>query len=200
MSAPSRLPLLRAALPCALVLLLAACGTTPPARYYQLMPQSFAAPEQGFTPSIGVGPVQWPEYLERSQRVVRRSEVVLDVREDERWAEPLEASFNRVLRENLVRLTGNPQVIGFPWPLQERPARQVRMEVLRFDSDPAGTATLEARWQIVDAEGRPLLPQRRQSRIVEASQGLGGEAAVAAQTRAVAALSRELASALQGTR
>ena len=64
--------------------------------------------------SIGVGPVQMPEYLNRPQIVSRKSTIELFLDEFNKWAEPLEDNFTRVLAENLANILRTDPVVIFP--------------------------------------------------------------------------------------
>lgn len=181
-------------------LLLAGCGSSAPIRYYQLMPISTPVDakrtDAAINTRIGVGPIVWPEYLDRPQRIVRRGDTAMALADDERWAESLEVNFSRVLRENISRLTGSDEVIAYPWPATQKPALQLAIEVLRFDSDVSGKATLEARWQVLGSNG-DTLQARRRSLFEVAADGIGGDGAVAAQNKALRALSQEVSDALR---
>jgi uncharacterized protein len=88
---------------------LGGCASTQAARFYVLsaLPgggtaSPGAAAERGL--AIGVGPVTLPKYLDRPQIVTFTSPYALNVAEFDRWAEPLESTFVRVLAENLALL------------------------------------------------------------------------------------------------
>src|SRR5262245_47155811 len=50
---------------------------------------------------LGIGPIKFPGYLDRQQFVTRVSQNRFAVAENDRWAEPLEENFSRVLSQNL---------------------------------------------------------------------------------------------------
>ena len=178
-------------------LMLSACGTSPPIRYYQLTPLNATTTQnspaaQG---SLGIGPIQWPEYLEHSRRIIRQNDTSLSLAENERWLEPLENNFARVLRENIARLSQNEDIQAYPWPTKANPAVQVRLEVLRFDNDAQGKATLEVRWQI-QRSATPSTNTKR-SLIEVSARNSSSDAAVNAQNQALDQLSREIYAALK---
>ena len=81
--------------------LLAACGTTPPAQFYTLAAAPAAAgmqPAQGAPIFIEMLPVTVPERLARPQVVVRSDAARIDVLEQDRWSSP----FNNELRDALA--------------------------------------------------------------------------------------------------
>lgn len=83
-------------------MLLAACGTTPPAQFYTLAAAPVATagvqPAQGAPILIEMLPVTVPERLARPQVVVRSDAARIDVLEQDRWSSP----FNNELRDALA--------------------------------------------------------------------------------------------------
>src|SRR5919108_2844543 len=61
-------------------------------------------------PTIGVGPVTLPRYVDRPQIVTRTSPYELKVAEFDRWGEALDPNFSRVLGENLALLLPSARV------------------------------------------------------------------------------------------
>src|SRR5580704_4660938 len=51
--------------------------------------------------AIGIGPIDFPDYLRRSQVVTRSSPNQIELSTVDRWGEPLDKNFQRVLSENL---------------------------------------------------------------------------------------------------
>jgi uncharacterized lipoprotein YmbA len=180
-------------------LALAGCADSQPTRFYTLSHLT-AAP--GGTPpllppdaSVGVGPVTLPPYLDRPQLVTRagRNQVVLA--DFDSWAEPLQGLFARVLAENLAVMLGTDDVLLLP---QRRPMRldyQVEVDVARFDVDTSGNANLDARWWVFGRDGEKLLGSGR-STITEPSEVGDYTAAAAALSRALGAMSTEIAQAI----
>jgi uncharacterized lipoprotein YmbA len=114
------------------------------------------------------------------------------------WAEPLEKSIPRVLSENLARLTGTDQVSVFPWPTQMKIDLKVEIAVLEFEGNSDGEVTLSARWRWIRADSSEVHPLRS-STYAESATNRSKEALVAAMSRALAALSRDIASAIATT-
>ncbi|MDH3594143.1 MAG: PqiC family protein [Rhodospirillales bacterium] len=195
---PSRLAVLVLA---AALLAPAGCAQTQPTDFYILssLPPSAAASlgADADKLSLGVGPVVLPAYLDRPQVVALASSNKLQLAEFDKWAEPLQDNFSRVLAENLSILLGTDRVAKLPQRRATALNYQVTVEVLRFDADLDGTASLIARWNILGKDGKKSLAMRRSS-FTETSEPKGDhEAVVAAMSRAVGNLSREIASTLQ---
>jgi len=147
--------------------------------------------------TIGIGPVELPAYLDRQQIVTRVSPNELHLAGFDEWAEPLDDNFTRVLVENLSVLLSKNLFAIFPFRGSESIDYQVQVEVIRFDGSLAGDASLLVRWTIFGEDDKKLLLTRKSS-FKEATGGPGYEALVAAQSRTVEALSREIARAIKG--
>lgn len=148
-------------------------------------------------PTLGLGPVEFPGYLDRSEMVIREAPNRLHVSEVDRWAEPLKSNFVQLLAQDLTSTTGGEQVSIFPWLLSAVPTYQITLEVSRFEVDSQGQATLSASWVIRNtASGRKLYETT--SNITEPATAGDSAQAAAALSRTVADLSREIASALNG--
>jgi uncharacterized protein len=175
---------------------LAGCATTPPSRFYILSAVSAdtTAPPAG--PAIGVGPVEMPRYLDRPQIAVRSGANELLYNETHRWAEVLKDNVTDVLAENLARLVPTDRVSVFPWGRMTTIDYQVIAEISRFDADTSGNVALSASWKIYRERTREVVAQKT-TVFTEPVGGDGYTEIVAAQSRAVAALSREIAGAIR---
>jgi uncharacterized lipoprotein YmbA len=129
-------------LPIALV----GCGTTPASKYYLLSVEASSSPE-GSSPSLGVGPIEIPEYLNRNALIYSREGNRLHIANFERWAEPLDSSISRVVRLNLASLLNTQNIQVYPWSDSERPEYGVEVTVINMDSNDQ-QARLIAEWHI----------------------------------------------------
>jgi len=176
------------------------CGSSKPAKLYLLQSLSSSESQMGFPikdggVAIGIGPVKIPDYLDRPQIVTRASNNSLQLAEFDRWAEPLEKNFIRVLAENLSTLLSTDRLSIFPWSTAMGVQYQVTMEVERLENTSDGKITLTARWNILGDDGAKLIKVKRSSYSIQIeSQGYGG--VVAAESKAIEALSREIAAAV----
>ncbi|MFQ5657889.1 MAG: membrane integrity-associated transporter subunit PqiC [Candidatus Methylomirabilales bacterium] len=182
------------------LLVLGGCvGQSQPSRFYVL--NSLATSETGRRLAaaenriaIGIGPLELPKYLDRSQIVTRASPNQLDLADFDKWAEPLQDNFSRVLAENLSILLSTDRVVMFPWgttPIDY----QVAAEVTRFESQPGGDVAMDARWTVFGKDRKALV--MKQSSFSEPVGAEGYEAIVSALSRALATLSRDIAAAIQ---
>lgn len=179
------------------VLLAACAGTSAPTQFYTLAGtvEAPAAPAQaGKRLSIGIGPVILADYLDRPQIVVRGSPYKVALADFDQWAAPLDTAMPTVLAGNLASLLPQDNVVIVPQPYPIALDYQVRININRFDVDQAGNAVTEAQWQIFDVKKSAVVATRN-STLREAG-GAGTEAAVAALSRTLGALSREMAKAI----
>jgi uncharacterized lipoprotein YmbA len=142
-----------------------------------------------------VGPVRLPGLLDQPQIVTRPGADEIDRAEFHRWAEPLADSVPRVLAENLAALRKAERVTLFAWDSAQAVQRQVVVDVMRFDGALGGDVVLDARWRILATDGKELAANR--SLLTQPTGGTGYPAVVAAMSRALAALSREIAATLE---
>jgi uncharacterized lipoprotein YmbA len=179
------------------VVCLSACaGKSASSTFYVLssLPQPTVSAAEGTT--IGVFPVAMPEYLDRPQIVTRVSENEIKLDEFSRWAEPLKESFTRALVQNLSSLLKTAKVIKTTESIHLPVTLQVWAEVVQFDGSLGGDVVLIVKWGVFEQEGKKLLLGKRSS-YKEPTGAASYEAFVAAESRAVAALSREIAEAIQ---
>ena len=189
----------------ALLLSLVGCGTfsakPDPSRFFTLstLPQleEPASKSSGVSAgiSLGIGPISLPGYLDRQEIVTRAAPNRIDVAENDRWAEPLEANFARTLSQNLGALLQTERLVFFPWESTKKPSYQVEIEVLRFESNGAGAVQLSARWAVSDLNKKTSLS--KESRLSRPIQSTSTEAAVAALSQALGDLSREIGDAVK---
>ena len=147
------------------------------------------------TMAIGIGPVKFPDELERSSIVTHSGENRLKVNEIHRWGGSLRENFNRVMVENLAYLLKTDRVVARPWERYFKPDYRIAMNVQRFSGRLGEYAELKSTWMIFnDKKDIPVLVKK--SIIQEPVTDGSYDAFVAAQSRALASLSRVIASAI----
>ncbi len=182
----------------ALALALAGCARTPAPLYYVLAPAAAPMPgtsERGGT-LVGLGPIRFPDYLDRPQIVTRASTTRLVLANGRRWAEPLGHSAARLLQDRLAAELPVMRVRLHPWA-PERMAIQVPIAVQRFDMGPDRVVTLIANWRIQRGEGGN--PPSERTSIIAIPPGAEAdpyEGLAAAHAAALAELARQIAAAL----
>ena len=185
-----------------LFMLLAGCASTEPSRFYALTPMpgsdaKILSQTESQEVSIGVGPVRIPDYLDRQPIVTSSSQNKITFSEFDRWAGSLKDDFSRVLSENLSVLLSTDRVSLFPWRGSMAIDYQVEVEVYQFDGELGGNLSLTARWTIFGGKDNKVLVMKKTS-FTEPAGSPGYEAMVAAQSRALMHLSRDIAVAIKG--
>jgi uncharacterized protein len=176
------------------------CATSPPSQFYLMtplpeadMPRHTAQRDMG--PALGVGPVKLPAYLDRPEVVTRSGPNALQIAEFNRWGEPLEDNFERVLAMNLGVLADTDRVSLYPWPQSSPIDYQVTVDVDRFDAAAGTQVVLIARWNLfIGAEGRAVRSGRTVVTVPAVTASY--EALAGAMSDAVATLAREIAAVI----
>jgi uncharacterized protein len=141
--------------------------------------------------TIGIGPIEFPDYLRRLDVVTRTSANELDLSPNKRWGEPLDKNFARVLSENLSQLLNTQQLERYPWPRKTEVDYQVTVDVLRFETSSDGQSQLIAHWVIKDGRtGKDLAASETKA---SAPVGQGEAGPSAALSSDLATLSQEIA-------
>jgi uncharacterized lipoprotein YmbA len=144
--------------------------------------------------AVGIGPIELPGYLDRAQIVVRLSDNQVALSDADRWAEPLAANLQRTLEENLAALLPSASFVAYPWYPSEAPDHAVSIRFRRFEADTVGAVVLDATWELTTSGART---DGRSTRIEESAAAPDRAAAVGAQSRALARLSEEIATAVR---
>jgi uncharacterized lipoprotein YmbA len=128
---------------------LAACASSP-MHYYTLVPPSQgAAPDNSPAASflINVLPVGVPSQLDQSSLLVRQTDSVVQLLDNERWASPLGDQIRMALSAQLTRLLHSQDMAGLPLS-EGRPVLNIKVEVRRLDSWLGRDIQLDADWSL----------------------------------------------------
>ena len=178
-------------------------GTSPPSVFYSLTPIADAGTTRPIAAegkiAIGIGPIKFPDELNRPSIVTRTGRNRLEVNAFHRWGGSLENNFSRVMEENLAFLMKTDQVMTRPWERYFQPDVRIALDIRQFDGRLGEYASLNTTWMIVGPEGDTPLIVRR-TIIQESVADDSYDALVDAQSRAVAKLCREIAGALSEIR
>ena len=176
-------------------------------KFYLLTPTAdTAAPTTPTAPTqstsgdftIGLGPIKLPPYLDRPEIVTRMAPNRLELSKEDRWGESIQNGFTRAMERNLAAQTG-VVVIIFPWYNTVHVDMQVQIDVYRFETDAQGTATLSAKWTILDSTGKNIL-YTVESHLTQPSKPGDMTEAAAALSRTIGDLSGQIANMLQQLR
>ena len=153
--------------------LVSACANTPENRYLVLSPSPPAGPpaQSRAAAPLRVAAVRLPGLLDRPQLVIRTSAETVDIREYDRWAEPLDQMVPRVLAQDLALRTTS---------LGTGSERRLFVSIDEFATDTAGQSRLVGRWWVLTpGEDPDRRVERSFSLSVAAAGGQGDQVAAA---------------------
>ena len=181
----------------ACVMMLTACGRTPPAKFYALQPVELSSPGRSLPRNVAlaVGPVAIPADIDRAEIVTREAGNEVNFSEFHRWAGPLPKSIASVMAQNIGTLLDTDRVTPFTRENIFQPTHRVVVNINRYDSQLSKEFLLDATWSIKELKGSKLLLVQN-SIIRESLASSTYEGLVAAQSKALAALSQKIATAL----
>ena len=182
------------------VMLATACvGRTPPAKFYTLQPveQSPTGKSLPLDVTLAVGPVAIPDAINRPEIVTRDAGNEVSFSEYQRWAGPLEKSIAAVIAQNIATLLATERVTPFTRENIFKPTHRVVINIDRYDSQLAKEFLLKATWSIKNLNSKKHnLLLIRNSTIREPLASAAYDELVAAQSKALAAMSREIAAGI----
>ena len=146
--------------------------------------------------ALEILPVQIPDMLQRPQIVSVQGPDRLGLSEVHRWGNPLEKDIQRVLIENLGALLGSDAITAYPHGERVKASYRLALEVQSLEGQQGGMLKLSATWTLTRPEGGQAVILRREH-LQEPVPNSDPDALVAAHSRILAALSREIATALK---
>ena len=182
----------------------AGCASSPASRFYTLSPlenpqPAASASSQAERIIVAVGPVAIPEDMDRPQIVTRTGRNEVMVNEFDRWSGPLEDDISRVLTENLSSSLPADLFRVVRWAPSVQAHLQIQyrvtIDVMRIELSHAGPVSLRAQWTVVNEETKSLV-MVREANISEPSGGRDFAGMVAALSRVLATLSRDIGVAI----
>jgi len=177
-----------------LFIIVIGCGGSKPSRYYLLTSQTNSSETENNIKNlkIGIGPVQFPEYLRRPQLVSFVRTQQLNLAEYDRWAEPLDQNFARVLAENLTWLIPTEQIFIYPFIGNQELDYHIIIEVRQFEMNKDSLVKLIAQWQIFRGTvDQPLISGR--SKYQESVNSEDYETVIGGMSKLTGSMSREIA-------
>lgn len=179
------------------VILFTYCSSSPPVQKYILTPSiendtETLSDKENTEITIGIGTIEFSEYLKRPEIVSFKGSNELNVDQFNRWAEPLEKNFERVLIENLSRLIPTDRINIFPWQEEEPNSFQIIILVNEFGMRSDSSVVLDARWSVSKKFKRDFLMTQR-SFYTENAAGVSIEVEVALLSDLIGKFSRDIA-------
>ena len=135
-----------------LSLLLGACASSPPTRFYTLSDTPGEATAPAGASQVLITVVSIPGEIDRPELVRRIGPNQLSVADLDRWAAPLDDTIRRVLTDDIARRV--------PGPVSQ-PPRLVAVDVREFYGDASCNVTLRAVWALKQAGAEPVTEEIR---------------------------------------
>lgn len=180
--------------------LLAGCalGRSPVATTWVLDPVAARGPSEASAEAgaLSVERVRVPDWLDRSQLVVRGTDGRLELDEQARWGEPLGRGLQRVMAENLASLLTDRPVIAAPAPPRTVIAVRLSLDFIEAARRSDGELRVKVRWEFQAADGKSL--RRGLSTYDTQAVKPGPAGTVAALNEALFKLATELSEVVRG--
>jgi uncharacterized lipoprotein YmbA len=178
--------------------LVSGCAGSPQSSFYTLSPEpGKQALSVGASPkAITIVAVSVPEMVDRPQFVLRVNENQVSLDEFARWADPLKSQIRRVIAADLALQF--PDALVYPNSGAPDPAStyQVSVDVQSFESVTGEAATVSVLWSVKPLKGVPVSGR---TIVRELTKTAGYDALVSAHSRALAAVSSDIAAAIHST-
>jgi uncharacterized lipoprotein YmbA len=146
-----------------------ATKNSPTPRFYTLPAQTSASFNEAGAkeikmPSdtiIGVGPIKIPQNQDRPQIVTIGKDKTLKFSEFERWGEPLDLGFTRLITENLTASAPQVKFAAYPWNSALSVKYEIGIEIVQLDSELGGQMHLVAQWSIIDVQNAKTVVMKK---------------------------------------
>ncbi len=172
-----------------------ACQHSPQKNYYYLTAMDNSELNANNTASsniiqvIGIGPIEIPEYLSRSQIIDNQTNNTLVMANNAYWAEPLDKSIARVISLNLIHMNNARSFVDFPWRNDSKPRYSIRLHI--DDLSRAGkNVKINATWELMDNGNKSNLLRKNFTHSTTADSG--AKALALAYSKLLANLAEEM--------
>lgn len=185
-----------------LLFILSACSSSPATRFYTLYADNAKTNLQesnSSKPSIGIGPIYLPAYLDNTALVSRSVSQVVNVSGYHAWAGALDNAIIRVLSSDIGSALAQTNVWPFPWDMRARPDIQLTLNIDQFDGVRGGDVVLSLTWNAFKVDEGKQLAYGQVSRTVS-SAGKDYDSYVKALNEVLNKVSADLAAELKKLR
>jgi uncharacterized protein len=170
------------------------CGTSPSSRFYTLSASDVSRQYPSLKGvDVAIDRITIPETVDRPQIVTTLDANRVSIDDFARWAAPLKGQISRALAEDFALAFPASSVSAYPERADDNAIRVV-IDIREFESPKTGDVSLTAIWSIHRPGNGKVMNGR--SVIREPLSGSGYEALVSAQSRALASLASEIATAI----
>lgn len=191
---------IRTLLYAALTFALGACANSPTVQYFTLDDGKPAAMQSQAGPSIAIAQVNLPGLVDRPQLVIRTPGHQLRINDQYAWAEPLRQQIPRLLAKNVGEELDSHNVVALPIDAQDYDMDfYVTLDIQRLDVISGQGVNLDVIWRVASREGDVLMGRCMVSEpLAPTEPGIEYRTAVAAQSRALKSLARQIAGVIAG--
>jgi uncharacterized protein len=188
------LPTRRHLLGCLALAPLAACASDEP-DYYRLAAVP-GTPLPAPPRRIELRQAGLPRYLDRREIVRAGPSLRMEIREGERWAEPIADMVTRVLAENLAQRLPGATVFPEGSATARDPDTAAEADITRFEADAAGRVAISGRFSVRRlGTGRSAVEGRVEETV--AMDGTGTDALARAMSTALGLFADRMAAAVR---
>ena len=139
-----------------LVAVLSGCASSgPQTQYYSFFASdktTVISPSNSVSSSIGIGPVNIPEYMDNPAIVSLSASQKVRVSGYHAWAGGLKESIVRTMSAEFQQLLPSAVISPFPWDARIRPKYQVQIQLTDFSGQRGGQVELSGRWVVIDQQ------------------------------------------------
>jgi len=146
-----------------LLVLLAACGSSPKTEFYELnsdVSSVMQAANASQGPAVGVWQVELPDLLDRSEIVTRDNQYKIAIADFSWWASSLSQNMSLLIVSQLSQQLQSNRVVVSPWASYRKNDYQIIIRVLRFDGTLGGEVVLSGLWSLLDGEATEELDRQ----------------------------------------
>jgi uncharacterized lipoprotein YmbA len=137
-----------------------------------------------------------PEIVDRPQLVLRVNANEVNFDEFARWADSLKAQVRRVIAADLALQFPSALVSGYPGTVDPTSSYQVSIDVESFESAVGDTSAVSVLWSVRPPKGATV---NGRTVVRVPTGGPGYDALIAAHSKALAAVSGDIATAIRST-
>ena len=178
-----------------LLVLLAACGSSPKTDFYMLNADQGSVMQSANLstgPAVGVWQVKLPDLLDRSEIVTRDNQFKITMADFSWWASNLSENMTLLMVTQLSQQLQSNRVVTSPWPSYRKNDYQVITRLERFDGELGGEVVLRGLWSLLDGDGTKEL-NRQVFEFKTNTVDLTYQEMVAAMSRLTVQLAQQLA-------
>ena len=146
-----------------LLVLLAACGSSPKTDFYMLNADQESVMQSANLstgPAVGVWQVKLPDLLDRSEIVTRENQFKIGMADFSWWAGDLSENMTLLMVTQLSQQLQSNRVVTSPWPSYRKIDYQVITRLERFDGELGGEVVLRGLWSLLDGDGTKELSRQ----------------------------------------